>query len=64
MLVHLSGSHIVVLIKGNVEISLIVTEIKIGLTAIVEDVDFAMFGRSHSTGINVHIRVNLDRSDL
>lgn len=64
MLVYLPGSHIIVFVEGNVEVSLVVTEVKIGLTTIIEDVDFAVLGRGHSTGINVHIRVNLDRSDL
>ena len=64
MLVDLSGGHVVVLAEGDIEVTLVVTEVEIGLTAVVEDIHLTVLGRSHGTGIDVHVRVDLDGGDL
>lgn len=58
--VDLSGGNVVVLAQRDVQVPLIVAEIQIGLPTIVEDVDLAVLGRSHRTGVNVHVRIDLD----
>jgi hypothetical protein len=79
MLIDLSSGHIVVLAQADIEVSLVVSKIQIRLSTIVQDVhltcssvhisqelngQLTVFGRSHSSSINVHVRIDFDSSDL
>lgn len=83
MRVDFTGRDVVIPGQGDVEVSLVIAEIKVGFAAVVEDIDFAWKRRrglgygfimgdpgltvlrwGHSSRINVHIRINLDGSDL
>ena len=64
MLVHLARRHIVVLSQTDIEIPLVIAEIKIRLSTIIQHVHLAMLCWGHGTSINVHVRVNLDGRDF
>ena len=82
VLVNLASRDVVVLAETDVEVSLVVSEIQVGLTTVVEDVyltlsksalismtpalgtGLTMLCRSHCSGIDVHVRVNLDSGSL
>jgi hypothetical protein len=77
MLVHLSGRNAIFLLQRDVEVSLVVSEIEVDLTAIVKYEAFAvpvsvrtasfalmamfLLRRSHGPCIDVHVWVDLDR---
>ena len=48
---------------GGPHKSLVVSEIEIGLCAIVRDENLAMLKRAHRAGIHVDIRIQLDHAD-
>ena len=62
MAVDFSSGNIVILAEGDVQVPLVVSQIQIGLSTVVEDVHLAVLGRRHRTGIDVHIRIDLDGS--
>lgn len=64
VLVNLARSDVVVLAKGHVEVTFVVAEVEIGLSTVVQHVHLAVLSRGHGTGIDVHVGVDLDRSDL
>lgn len=64
MLVDLSGRDVVVLVETDVEVSLIVSQVKIRLSTVVENVNLSVLRGGHCSGINVHVRVNLDSRDF
>ncbi len=49
-----------VLGQRNIEIALIIPQIQICLSPIVKDKDLAVLERVHSSGINIHVGVDLD----
>ena len=53
-----------ILVKVFVDEPLVVTEIEVCLSAVFGDVDFAVLIRTHGSGVNIDIRVQLLRRDL
>jgi hypothetical protein len=64
VLVDLASRNVVLTRQSDVEVALVVSEIEIDLTAIVQDEDFTVLRRCHSSGINVHVRIDLDARNL
>jgi hypothetical protein len=81
VLVYLPRCDVVLACQGDVEVAFVVSEVKIDFSAVVEDKDFTVPGRtqlapfqtdscasaveyalggSHGSGIDVHIRIDLD----
>src|SRR5258708_21240123 len=50
---------VILLVGGAASEALVMTEVEIGLGAVVGDEDLAMLGRAHGPGIDVEIRVEL-----
>ena len=63
MLVDLSRGEVVVLVEGDIEKPLVVTEIEISFAPVVQDKHLAVLERGHGAGIAVKVRVDLDRGD-
>jgi hypothetical protein len=50
--------------EADIQESLIVTKVQVGLSSVIEDEDLAMFERVHRACVTVQIGVDLDRGDL
>ncbi len=61
--IDLAGGDVVVTAEGDIEVSFVVTEVEIGLSSIVKNVDLTVLGGRHGTGIDVHVRIDLDGSN-
>jgi hypothetical protein len=55
MLVDLAGSDVVLSSQRDVQVSLVVPQIEVNLSAIVQHKALSMFGRSHGSGIDIHV---------
>ena len=55
MLVNLAGRDIIFSSQSDIQVSLVVSQIEVDLSAIVQHEALAVFGRSHSSGIDVHV---------
>jgi hypothetical protein len=55
MLVYLAGRDIVLSSQRDVQVSLVVSQIEIDLSAIVQHEALAVLGGGHSSGIDVHV---------
>lgn len=91
MLVDLAGCDVILTSESNVQVALVVSEVEINFSTVIENKDFTMpvnnllacfrayyrrhlqafiffrahsLRRSHSSGIDVHVRINLDARDL
>lgn len=64
VLVDLTGGNVVVPSKGDVDVPLVVTEIQISFTTIVENKNLTVLQRRHRSGVNVHVGINFDGCDL
>ena len=62
--VHLSGSQVGELIQVFVDEALVVTQVQIGLRAVLGDVDLAVLVGAHGAGVNVDVGVQLLGGDL
>lgn len=83
MLVDLSCSNIVLTSESDIQIALVVSQIEINLSSVIENKNLSvpigknkinipicpsplehaisvLLGRRHGSGINIHIRINLD----
>ena len=58
-----SRGHVGCLRKVDVNEALVVTKVKVGLCAVIGDVDLAVLIRRHGARIHVEIRVELDDGD-
>jgi hypothetical protein len=58
MTINLARGNIIILPQSNIQIPLIIPQIEIGFSTVVEDVDFAVLGRSHGPGVDVHVRID------
>lgn len=47
--VDLARSEVVLFREGDVEVAFVIAQVEVGFAAVVEDVDFAVFGRRHRT---------------
>lgn len=63
MPVDLSRGNVVVAAERDIEVPLVVAQVEVSLSSIVEDKDLSVLGRCHGTGIDVHVGVNLDGRD-
>ena len=62
--VDLAEGDVVVSCEGDIEVALVVAQVEIDFSAIVQDVDFSMLFRVHGAGVGVDVRVDLDARDL
>ncbi len=63
-LIDLTGGHIIALGGGNAGKAFIMTKIKIGLSPIIGDKNFAVLIGTHRAGIDIEIGVQLTQSNL
>ena len=59
VVVDASGGSVVVLGKGNVEITFVVAEIEVGFRAVIGHIDFAVLEGVHGAGVDVDVGVEL-----
>mmetsp|Transcript_25504 Transcript_25504/g.55480 ORF Transcript_25504/g.55480 Transcript_25504/m.55480 type:complete len:209 (-) Transcript_25504:164-790(-) len=59
-LIQFPSGDVVVLSQRNIQEPLVVAQVKVSLSTIVEHKDLAVLKRRHSAGINVQVRVNFD----
>ena len=57
--VYLTGSKVGILIELDIYESFVVSEVEVGFRAILRNVHFTVFVRTHCTGVHVDIRVKL-----
>ena len=62
--VHLSGGQVGELVQVFVDEALVVTQVQIGLRAVLGDVDLAVLVGAHGAGVNVDVGVQLLGGDL
>ena len=62
--VHLAGGQVGVLVQIFVDEALIVTQIKVGLSAVIGHEHLTVLQGAHGTRVHVHIRVQLLAGDL
>ena len=62
--VHGAGREVRAAMQIGVEEPLVVTEVEVGLGAVVQDEDLAVLERVHRAGVDVHVRVELLEDDL
>ena len=62
--VDLAESDVVVPGEGDVEVALVVAQVEIDLSTVVQNVDFTVLFRVHGAGVGVDVRVDLDARDL
>ena len=62
--VDLAESDVVIPGEGDIEVALIVSQVKIDLSTIIQNVDFTVLFRVHGAGVGVDVRVDLDARDL
>lgn len=55
MLIDLSRGDVILSSQGDVEISFVISKVKVDFSAIIEDEAFAMLCRSHGPGIDIHV---------
>lgn len=61
--VNFASGDVVITTESDVEVSLVVAQVEICFTAIVENIDFSVFCGCHCSCINVHVWINFDCSD-
>ncbi len=62
--VHLSGGQVGIFVQILVDKTLVVTEIEVGLGAVIGDINLAVLKRAHRARIDVDVRIELLSGDL
>mmetsp|Transcript_127504 Transcript_127504/g.342209 ORF Transcript_127504/g.342209 Transcript_127504/m.342209 type:complete len:514 (-) Transcript_127504:151-1692(-) len=63
LVVHLAGGHAVSRREGEAQEALVVPEVEVRLAAVFEHVHLAVLEGAHGAGVDIQVRVNLDRGD-
>ena len=64
MLVDLAGGDVILPSQGDLQVALVVAQVQIDISAVVEDEHLPRLCGGHGPGIDIHVRVDLDRRDL
>src|SRR5262245_6350956 len=62
-LVDAPGSEIILASQFSVRVTLVMAQVEVGFCAVIGDVDLAVLVRTHGSGIDVQIRVELQQAD-